>query len=153
MGRNSRCRFELKKLNSKNLFRRNLYFASFFNQYATQLYMVAKVFVFIFLFNGFFLPYTHSFFFFFPSFFFFFFFGKKISKISKLQIKIANQSGTYTMPKHATFHPPMHSYHVFHRRVERPSTAGIGCAPEVALKNRRVLQNVGHRRRFSESKE
>ena len=32
-----------KKWNSKNLFRRNLYFPSFFNQYVRQLYMVAKV--------------------------------------------------------------------------------------------------------------
>ena len=93
------------------------------------------------------------FFFFFFRFFrvffvFFFFFRQNNFKISKLQIKIANQSGTHTMPKHATFHPPMHSYHVFHRRVERPSIADIGCAPEVALKKRRVLQNVGHHRRF-----
>ena len=98
---------------------------------------------------------TASLFFFFSLLFFFFFFSCRQNnfKISKLQIKFANQSGTHTVPKHATFHPPMHSYHVFHRRVERPSIAGIGCAPEVALKKRRVLQNVGHRRRFSESKE
>ena len=111
-----------------------------------------------FFFDGLLLPYTHSFFFFYLSFFFFFFFFRFFFrqnnfKISKLQIKIANQPCTHTMPKHATFHPPMHSYHVFHRRVERPSIAGIGCAPEVALKKRRLLQNVGHRRRFSESKE
>ena len=122
---------------------------------------------FFFFFNGLLLPYTHSFFFFFfffffPLLFFFFFFffffrffffffffvffffcRQNNFKISKLQIKFANQSGTHTVPKHATFHPPMHSYHVFHRRVERPSIAGIGCAPEVALKKRRVLQNVG----------
>ena len=48
--------------------------------------------------------------------------------------KIANQSGIHTMPKPATFHPPMHSYNVFHRRVERPSIAGIGSVPEVTLK-------------------
>ena len=74
------------------------------------------------------------FFFLFFLFFFFFFCRQNNFKISNLQIKIANQSGTHTVPKHATFHPPMHSYHVFHRRVERPTIAGIGCAPEVALK-------------------
>ena len=70
---------------------------------------------------------------FFPLLFFLvFFFFRKI--ISKLQIKIANKSGTHTMPKPATFQPPMHSYNVFHRRVERPSIAGIGSVSEVALK-------------------
>ena len=34
----------------------------------------------------------------------------------------------------AMFQPPMHSYNVFHRRVERPSIAGIGSVPEDALK-------------------
>ena len=63
---------------------------------------------------------------------------------SSFQIKIANQSGTHTMPKPATFQPPMHSYNVLHRRVERPSIAGIGSVPEVAFKKRRVLQSVGH---------
>ena len=78
-------------------------------------------------------PFLFFFFFFFLSFFFFFFFfvfffffcRQNNFKISKLQIKFANQSGTHTVPKHATFHPPMHSYHVFHRRVERPSIAGV----------------------------
>ena len=85
-----------------------------------------------FFFNGLLLPYTHSIFF--PLFFsvFFLVFFSKI--ISKLQIKIANQSGTHTMPKPATCQLPMHSYNVFHRRVERPSIAGIGSVPEVALK-------------------
>ena len=83
-------------------------------------------------------PTPIPFFFFFPLLFFFFFFCRQNNfKISKLQIKFANQSGTHTVPKHATFHPPMHSYHVFHRRVERPSIAGIGCAPEVALKKKK----------------
>ena len=81
------------------------------------------------IFNGLLLPYTHSIFLFssaFFFFFFFFFFRFFFSKIiSKLQIKIANESGTHTMPKHATFQPPMHSYNVFHRRVERPSITGI----------------------------
>ena len=105
------------------------------------------VFFFFFFFFFFFLmgsssPTPIPFFFFFLSFFFFFFvfffFCRQNNfKISKLQIKFANQSGTHTVPKHATFHPPMHSYHVFHRRVERPSIAGIGCAPEVALKKKK----------------
>ena len=68
--------------------------------------------------------------FFFPLLFFSFFFQQNNFK----NFKIANQSGTHTMPKPATFHPPMTSYNVFHRRVERPSIAGIGSVPEVTLK-------------------
>ena len=108
------------------------------------------MFFFFFFLMGSSSPTPIPFFFFFSSPFFFFFFFRFFFfcrqnnfKISKLRIKFANQSGTHTVPKHATFHPPMHSYHVFHRRVERPSIAGIGCAPEVALKKRRVpLINV-----------
>ena len=72
-------------------------------------------------------------------FFFFFFFS---SKISKLQINIANQSGTHTMPKPAKFQPPMHSDNVFHRRVERPSIAGIGSVPKVVLKTKKAFCRV-----------
>ena len=74
------------------------------------------------------------------SFFFFFFFFS--SKISKLQINIANQSGTHTMPKPAKFQPPMHSDNVFHRRVERPSIAGIGSVPKVVLKTKKAFCRV-----------
>ena len=95
-----------------------------------------------------------SFFFFFFRFFFFFFrFFFFFCKISNLVTKIENQPGTHTMPKPVTFQPPMHSYNVFHQRVERKSIASIGSVPEVALKKkRRFLQSVGHHRRFSESK-